>query len=108
MLSLFPLPRDLDSRLSDREWFAVSDWLSVGSRYHVMRDNRYHGAPVLGGMFGMRLDAGNRRAMAALFAAFVKGTKREQGKGTDQAVLGRDLWPRIKDDVTSHDSYLCK
>ena len=46
--------RDLDSRPSQRELAAVSDWQLSGKTFHIMRDNKYHGASIVGCCFGMK------------------------------------------------------
>ena len=46
--------RDLDSRPSQRELAAVSDWQLSGKIFHIMRDNKYHGASIVGCCFGMK------------------------------------------------------
>ena len=50
--------RDLDSRLTDREVAAVTQWLDdpLQLPFHVMRDNPHHGTEILGGMWGARID----------------------------------------------------
>lgn len=40
--------RDLDSPVSQREIDAVAEWTSSGKAWHAMRDNPYHGVPMLG------------------------------------------------------------
>ena len=42
------LSRDLDSRVSWREVFAVKEWLSTPATYHIMRDHPKHDIPMLG------------------------------------------------------------
>jgi hypothetical protein len=46
--------RDCDSRLSDREYQAVQEWLGSDKQFHSMRDHAAHGIPVLGGMWGAK------------------------------------------------------
>lgn len=83
-----PAFRDLDSKVSKRELAAVNDWLSSGKPYHVMRDNKYHGTSILGGMFGMRLDRDNRAAMRGVFGAMVKASNgRDAGTAWAQPQL---------------------
>lgn len=48
--------RDCDSRLSDREFQAVQEWLESDKQFHAMRDNPAHAIPVLGGMWGAKRD----------------------------------------------------
>lgn len=46
--------RDCDSRLSEREKLAVSEFLTSGKAFHIIRDHPYHGVPILAGLFGAR------------------------------------------------------
>lgn len=46
--------RDTDSRLSNREALAVSDFENSSMMFHIMRDHPHHNAFVLGGMFGLK------------------------------------------------------
>lgn len=48
------ISRDTDSRLSDREYKAVSAWLESDKQFHAMRDHQAHAVPVLGGMWGAK------------------------------------------------------
>ena len=57
------LSRDLDSRLSAREEAATREWLRSGLAVHAMRDHPLHTQPLMGGMWGARLGAGEARAM---------------------------------------------
>ena len=50
------ISRDCDSRLSDREYQAVREWIESDKQFHAMRDHRAHGIPVLGGMWGAKRD----------------------------------------------------
>jgi hypothetical protein len=44
--------RDTDSRLSDREKLAVTEFLYSKYDFHVVRDHPFHGVPILAGLFG--------------------------------------------------------
>ena len=57
------LSRDLDSRLSAREEAATREWLYSGLAVHAMRDHPLHTQPLMGGMWGARLGAGEARAL---------------------------------------------
>ena len=50
------LPRDLDSRFSDRELAAVNEWFKSGKAFHFMRDHPYHGTTILGSGWGVQLN----------------------------------------------------
>ena len=48
--------RDADSRFSQREVDAVNEWIEEGKVLHIMRDHLHHGYPMLGGMWGAKVD----------------------------------------------------
>jgi hypothetical protein len=49
--------RDLDSRFSEREFSAVSEWLDEdGSAFHIMRDHPEHAVHMLGSGWGVKLE----------------------------------------------------
>ena len=101
--------RDLDSYLSLREKAVVDDWRDhSNATYHVMRDNPYHNTRILGGMFGMRMGPNNFELMSKAFNEILIGSKGRRGKGTDQSLLSKFLWPKAFKDMVAHDSYSCK
>ena len=77
--------RDLDSRLTTREQAAVEDWLETGLTFHVMRDNPHHGTEILGGMWGARLDTGDRAVVTEAMGQLVAkvSDEEEQNLETD-------------------------
>jgi len=48
------LSRDVDSRPSFREYYALNEWLKHHLEFHVIRDHPFHGVPILAGLFGVR------------------------------------------------------
>jgi hypothetical protein len=93
------LCRDTDSRLNWRERAAVDDWLASGEPFHIMRDNRVHGAEIPGGMWGAR--DGFLRDMVKLVGRW----RRYDAKGVDQQFLATEVWPRVKEHHVAHDQY---
>lgn len=117
--------RDLDSPLTQREVDAVTDWLSSGKAWHVMRDHPFHVAPMLGKkIFFQPIDHQRsfspggtwafRSALNRLFGQTI------QKKILDRSLIGRYhgvddqtflkdyIWPRIQNDLLAHDSFLCE
>ena len=64
--------RDLDSRISERELAAVNDWEQSGKTFHIMRDNKYHVATIVGCCFGMKTTNSNAALMRKLFDDMLK------------------------------------
>ncbi|GAB6030746.1 hypothetical protein CHUAL_007597 [Chamberlinius hualienensis] len=98
--------RDLDSQIYQREVDAVNDWLKTGKTFHIMRDNPYHNAFILGGMWGAK-NTKNINAMRELFHK-VLTDGHSHDKGYDQEVLFKFVWPVANNDMVSHDSFMCK
>jgi hypothetical protein len=105
--TLYLISRDVDSRFSPRELFAVNEWISSGAPFHVMRDHKEHGVPILGGMFGMRRGAlaGKATSMTDLvssaFAQEPNGITSMRGE--DQSFLAKHIWPLVSSETVTHD-----
>ena len=104
--------RDLDSELYKREEDAVHYWMGTYKTLHTMRDHPQHGIEVLGGMWCYRATNNLNKSAQILELILKNGGKRssksEAKKGDDQFMLQKYLWPKLKNDVIQHDSYLCK
>ncbi|GAB6030747.1 hypothetical protein CHUAL_007598 [Chamberlinius hualienensis] len=98
--------RDLDSSIYQREIDAVNEWLKTGKTFHIMRDHPYHSTHILGGMWGAK-NAKNITVMRDLFNQMLSEGN-VQKKGHDQFLLSKYVWPIAKDDMVSHDSFLCE
>jgi hypothetical protein len=101
----YMMSRDTDSRLSHREQLAVKEWLDSGADLHVMRDHPYHGAPMLGGMWGVK--GGKLKGIARDMEEF----KPNSDKGQDQAFLSEWVWSKVRDGeltVCVHDPFFQK
>ena len=104
------LSRDLDSRLTDREVAAVTQWLDdpLQLPFHVMRDHPQHGTEILGGMWGARMDTGHREQFREVMGELLEGARGlSWRKGLDQSLLTKYVWPRVRELSCVHDSYLC-
>ncbi|XP_050706239.1 uncharacterized protein LOC126991542 [Eriocheir sinensis] len=71
--------------------------------YHVMRDNPFHAAAILAGLFGGCTSWRHSVAEAARDAAFCE----PHGPGGDQHILRSLVWPAAQHNVTMHDSFRC-
>jgi hypothetical protein len=88
--------RDTDSRLGARERRAVEEWLASGLDFHIMRDHPYHGAPILGGAWGVR--GGVLPDMGRLLDRW----QHHERKGRDQDFLAARVYPLIEHSVLVH------
>ncbi|XP_047477931.1 uncharacterized protein LOC125031301 [Penaeus chinensis] len=100
------LSRDLDSYILPREEEAVRDWLASPLPFHLMRDHPSHNGYILAGLWGARLS--HARALAYDAAAVMVSQPYSDIWDYDQRLLRRVLWPKIKEDTMSHDSYTCR
>ena len=106
------LSRDLDSRISQREVDAVTEWLESGRPIHVMRDHPGHDTPMLGGMWGTRLDEASNSLRLKWAKSWIQILMDQQTfsgrnrRGDDQDILARYIWPWVRSLSLQHDSFL--
>ncbi len=96
------LCRDCDSRLTARDTVAVATWLDDGRPFHVVRDHVLHNMPILAGLWGGY--ANFSWGMQRRIADFLKDGM-DNSYGSDQRFLAQCIWPLIRDDCVSLDSY---
>lgn len=101
--------RDTDSRISQREYLAVQEWIKSDEAIHLMRDHPYHQIPhgsttmsMLAGMWGIK---GGIVKMEELIMDFCKN--REDQYGIDQAFLD-DLHQKFQHSKVVHDEFFEK
>jgi len=99
------LSRDTDSRLSLREFEAVTMWLNSNKKFHIIRDHPHHGAPILGGLWGCR--DGFLKNMDYLLQRWDEKQLPVQ-KQYDQTFLRECIYPLIKNDCFINDEYYSK
>jgi len=98
------LSRDCDSRISDREVFAVKEWLDSDKDFHIMRDHPYHTVPVLGGMWGCK----NGILRNINFSKLILNWNQFGKKGIDQDFLGSVIYPNVKHRSMEHSEFNLK
>ena len=101
--------RDCDSRLSNREYLAVIEWIKSGKTLHVMRDHPAHRIPygndqlgILGGMWGIKSKSLPITEMVKKF-----NENKTLQYGSDQTFL-RTIYEVFKNDRTTHDDFFEK
>lgn len=99
------ISRDADSRLSQREKFAVDEWIFSGKSLHVMRDHPAHNVIVVpAGMFGIRRSKINIDITQTI-ERWLSGVSNKNDYGVDQIFLrGIYSFYYERDDVMIHDS----
>ena len=94
--------RDTDSRISEREVYAVNEWLKSEKLFHVMRDHPAHSTEILGGMWGARKPI--LGDMSHLIDSYKKGNFWQ----VDQNFLREIIWPRVSYTTCTHDEFFAK
>lgn len=93
--------RDTDSRLSDKEFQAVKEWLASDKQIHNMRDSIYHYAPIMGGLWGIKKEG--PISIRMFHRILMEHNIGEYG--CDETILGK-MYSGISDQVLSHDDRL--
>ena len=91
--------RDVDSRISAREYAAVDEWLASGRSLHIMRDHPLHRVPILAGMWG------GRGGCVPDMDQLIERWNLWQRKGQDQDFLRDIIYPRFEDDCVVHSNW---
>lgn len=97
--------RDPDSRLSQREFNAVSAWVNSGLKFHSMRDHPAHTLPLGGGLWGAVKGACPPIEKSITESKLAtKAYERETAYGLDQTFLTNWIYPVAKKSWMQHDS----
>jgi len=96
------LVRDCDARLSVAEANLVRQWIESGFPFHAVRDHVLHSELMIGCLWGGRTDCGID--IVALMRRYF-GAAPNARYGHDQFMLGRLLWPIIRERCLVHDKY---
>lgn len=94
------LSRDCDSRLNEREKYAVEEWIDSDKNFHIMRDSYMHQSEIMGGMWGAKHPI--LKNMKNLISDYVKGDFWQ----VDQNFLREVVFPIIIEDSMAHDDLL--
>lgn len=113
----FFISRDCDSRLSERDFAAVSEWIESGKDFHIIRDHPIgHGWPINAGMWGSK--GGSFLNYTQSLNDYLKlhekgapnfpnGTRPipEDDKAIDQCFLRDVIYPIAQKNSLIHDEY---
>ena len=112
--------RDLDSPLLKRGGDAVKEWLSSGKLVHIMRDNKQHMLPIMGGMWCFRPAASRPEGVKLLKQILQKSDTTKEKNMTagamggslstreDQTILASTVWRALRSRSLQHDAYHCE
>jgi tetratricopeptide (TPR) repeat protein len=96
------LVRDCDARLSAAEADLVRQWIGSFYPFHAVRDHVLHNELMIGCLWAGRTDCGID-IVDLMRRYFVQGPSAKYGQ--DQRMLGRMLWPLIRNHCLVHDKY---
>lgn len=99
------LSRDCDSRISEREFLAIKEWLLSDKDFHVMRDHPYHTTPILGGMWGCRNGIMRRIGLSKLISGWSGNERSTYSYGIDQDFLREVIYPLVKETTFEHSEF---
>ena len=104
----FTSSRDLDSPLTGREQAAVEEFVNSSFLFLSLRDHPLHGIPILGGLW-TTAQYRDRSLFLRLFGVLLDRTRVQRYTLTnDQKLLTNLVWPKVKDQTLSFDSFTCQ
>jgi hypothetical protein len=98
------ISRDCDSRISERDVTAVSEWVDSKKSFHIIRDHPVgHGWNINAGMWGSK----SIPNMKFLVKEYINHNPRYNDKSLDQCFLRDVIYPNIdkENDLVVHDEY---
>jgi len=94
--------RDIDSRLSAREYSAVTEWLASRQNVHMIRDHPGHNYfPLMGGLWCAKHGA------ISDMRSLVSSYSRAKHFDADQEFLRDAVWPLVNNSVLQHVNFGC-
>jgi len=95
--------RDADSRVNEREFKAVEQWIKEDTELHIMRDHPRHGVQILGGMWGAKSDR-----LKNIKQLILKYNHLKWDYDVDQHMLRQEIYPLLRHSSTVHDEFFDK
>lgn len=93
------ISRDTDSRLSERERVAVSEWINSNYDFHIMRDHPSHGIEIMAGMWG------SRNGLLKGIGKKIENYNKINYYQIEQDFLKQEIYYNIIDKAFVHDSF---
>lgn len=94
------MPRDTDTRFTEREKLAVDEWIASNTLFHIMRDHPHHTYCVLAGMFATK-----KIPQIPNWNDVMKLYNKTDNRMYDQDFLRDYIYPLVKDNSTIHASF---
>ena len=87
--------RDCDCRIIPRDQYCINTFIQSNKMFQIIRDNRSHDVPILGGMWGIKKGA-IAKPIYELFKKYSDSKIGEYGYGDDQHFLAQCVYPLVK------------
>lgn len=91
--------RDADSRIHERDRWAIQAWLDSPKKAHIIRDHPYHGAAIMAGMWGLKKGLLSQ-SIRSIFESCQNQYRNEFG--IDQSFLAKVIYGLIYHDTLFH------
>jgi hypothetical protein len=98
--------RDADSLLTLRQKICVEQFIESKKSIHGINDNIAHNIPLMGGMFGCKVDAFIEKtkitSLQHLYNLVDYTDEKWSQRGSDQELLNDKIWPHFRNDCLIH------
>jgi hypothetical protein len=102
--------RDVDARLTPRDYHTVKEWMSTKRLFHIVKDDYFHGVSILAGMWGSVNGLLHPRLLQPfqVVETNVTAGNDKYKWGIDQFWLGKVVHPAVKNYTLLHASWHCR
>lgn len=98
------ISRDTDSRLNERDVISVSEWLTSGFNFHIIRDHPIgHSWRMNAGMWGGK--SNSLPEFESIYHDFINNNRDNNIKTLDQIFLQNHIYNKIVSNSLIHDEY---
>lgn len=91
--------RDSDSRIHSRDIWTINEFLKSNKKFHIIRDHKYHGVVICGGLWGIKKGLINYKFKNTIINLI---NNLENKWGFDQIFLENYVYDNIKHNVLIH------
>jgi hypothetical protein len=95
--------RDADSRIHDRDYSCIEDFLNSDKILHIIRDHRFHTTAILGGLWGIK-KIGLNEKITTIIQKWISKCN-QFNKGIDQHFLAKTIYPSLRSRAMIHDRF---
>lgn len=97
--------RDADSRIHERDRWCINEFLKSDKLFHIVRDHKYHGMRIMGGIWGIKKQCLNVKILDLHQNWFIKN-KHQTVYRSDQNFLTDCIYPLIKSKCLIHSNII--